>query len=108
MIIYLIIAIKYIIILASKPNLEVLYMSSKKYSTYITTDQLSERIHYTARTIRNELLDACLIEGKHYIRPFGRRKILFIWEAIESDMLSIAHDSLAIAYDKPMEVVNHG
>lgn len=80
----------------------------KSDKTYLTTEQLSDRIHYTARTIRNELLDACLIEGKHYIRPFGRRKILFIWEAIESDMLSIAHDSLAIAYDKPMEVVSHG
>lgn len=83
-------------------------MSSKKYSTYLTTDQLSDRIHYTARTIRNELLDSCLIEGTHYIRPFGRRKILFIWETIENDMLNIAHDSLALACKKPMEVVNHG
>ncbi|TWX70425.1 hypothetical protein [Colwellia sp. C1TZA3] len=80
----------------------------KSVQTYLTTKQLAERIHYTARTIRNELLDACLIEGKHYIRPFGRRKILFIWDTIESDMLSIAHDSLALAYQEPMEVVNHG
>jgi len=83
-------------------------MSSKKYSTYLTTDQLADRIHYTARTIRNELLDACLIEGKHYIRPFGRRKILYIWDAIESDMLNIANDSLALAYQKPTEATNHG
>jgi hypothetical protein len=100
--------IKYIIIYTIKPNLKVIYMSSEKYSTYLTTDQLADRIHYTARTIRNELLDACLIEGKHYIRPFGRRKILFIWDTIESDMLSIAHDSLALVYQEPMEVVNHG
>jgi len=80
----------------------------KSVQTYLTTKQLAERIHYTARTIRNELLDACLIEGKHYIRPFGRRKILFIWDTIESDMLSIGHDSLALAYQEPMEVVNHG
>ena len=80
----------------------------KSVQTYLTTKQLAERIHYTARTIRNELLDACLIEGKHYIRPFGRRKILFIWDTIESDMLSIAHDSLALAYQEPMEVINHG
>jgi len=80
----------------------------KTVQKYLTTDQLSDRIHYTARTIRNELLDVCLIEGKHYIRPFGRRKILFIWEAIESEMLNTAHDSLALAYEQPMEAVNHG
>ncbi len=83
-------------------------MSSENYSTYITTDQLADRIHYTPRTIRNELLDCCLIEGKHYIRPFGRRKILFIWEAIESDMLSTVHDSLALADNQPLEVKNNG
>jgi hypothetical protein len=26
------------------------------------------------------------MEGIHYIRPFGGRKILFIWDAIERDM----------------------
>lgn len=66
-------------------------------NTYLTTDQLAERIHYTARTIRNELVDSCLFEGKHYIRPFGRRKILFIWESIESDMLACSDDSIALA-----------
>lgn len=80
----------------------------KSAQTYLTTEQLAEKIHYTARTIRNELLDCCLFEGRHYIRPFGRRKILFIWEAIESDMLSISHDPLALAYQEPMEVANHG
>jgi len=72
-------------------------MSSDTHNTYLTTDQLSERIHYTPRTIRNELLDCCLIEGRHYIRPFGRRKILFIWAAIESDMLGSGHDDLTLA-----------
>ncbi|CUB04173.1 hypothetical protein [Marinomonas fungiae] len=66
-------------------------------STYLSTEQLSERIHYTPRTIRNELLDSCLFEGRHYIRPFKRRKILFIWENIEADMLT-QDDSLALAY----------
>jgi len=27
------------------------------------------------------------IEGIHYIRPFGRRRVLYIWEAIERDMV---------------------
>jgi hypothetical protein len=30
--------------------------------------------------------DAVLLEGIHYFRPFGGRKILYIWEAIEKDM----------------------
>lgn len=54
--------------------------------TYLTTQELSGRIRYDARTIRNQLKDAVLIEGIHYIRPFGGRKILYIWERIEEDM----------------------
>ncbi|MDP9139955.1 MAG: hypothetical protein M3O62_04090 [Pseudomonadota bacterium] len=54
--------------------------------TYLTTDELSARIKYDARTIRNRLKDSVLLEGRHYIRPFGGRKILYIWEAIERDM----------------------
>ncbi len=56
--------------------------------TYLTTDQLAERINYNPRTIRNQLKDSVLIEGIHYIRPFGRRKILYIWEVIESEILT--------------------
>ncbi|SCC95830.1 conserved hypothetical protein [Thiomonas sp. X19] len=56
--------------------------------TYLTTDELSGRIKYDARTIRERLKDAVLLEGTHYIRPFGGRKILYIWERIESDMRS--------------------
>jgi len=51
--------------------------------TYLTTEQLSERIHYDTRTIRDRLKDSVLLEGTHYFRPFGGRKLLFIWEAIE-------------------------
>ena len=55
--------------------------------TYLTTSELAERIKYDARTIRERLKDSVLIEGRHYFRPFGGRKILYIWEAIEEDML---------------------
>ena len=44
-------------------------------------------IQYDARTIRNQLKDSVFIEGVHYIRPFGGRKILFVWERIETEML---------------------
>lgn len=56
--------------------------------TYLTTEELSGRIKYNARTIRQVLMDSVLIEGRHYLRPFGQRKILFIWEHIEEDMFS--------------------
>ena len=64
--------------------------------TYLTTDELSARIKYDPRTIRERLKDSVLLEGKHYIRPFGGRKILYIWEIIEEDMLSMAQNNLAI------------
>lgn len=55
--------------------------------TYLTTKELSKRIKYDARTIRERLKDSVLLEGIHYIRPFGGRKILYIWEKIEKDMV---------------------
>ncbi|MCB1954152.1 MAG: hypothetical protein KDG55_00665 [Rhodocyclaceae bacterium] len=54
--------------------------------TYLTTAELSGRIKYDSRTIRDHLKDSVLLEGRHYIRPFGGRKILYIWEHIEADM----------------------
>ena len=54
--------------------------------TYITTEELASRIHYDVRTIRDRLKDSVLLEGTHYIRPFGGRKLLFLWEAIERDI----------------------
>ena len=54
--------------------------------TYLTTEELSQKIKYDPRTIRSRLKDSVLIEGIHYIRPFGGRKILYIWEQIEGDM----------------------
>ena len=54
--------------------------------TYLTTEELSGRIKYDPRTIRERMKDSVLLEGIHYIRPFGGRKILYIWERIEEDM----------------------
>ena len=55
--------------------------------TYLTTQELAERIKYDSRTIREQLKDSVLLEGIHYIRPFGGRKILYLWERIEKDMV---------------------
>ena len=38
------------------------------------------------RWIRERLKDSVLLEGTHYVRPFGGRKILYLWENIERDM----------------------
>lgn len=54
--------------------------------TYLTTEELAARIKYDSRTIREQLKDSVLLEGQHYIRPFGGRKILYLWETIEKDM----------------------
>lgn len=54
--------------------------------TYLTTNELSARIKYDSRTIRDRLKDSVLLEGRHYIRPFGGRKTLYLWETIEADM----------------------
>ena len=55
-------------------------------SELLTTDELSARIKYDVRTIRERLKDSVLLEGVHYFRPFGGRKILYLWEAISRDM----------------------
>ena len=64
--------------------------------TYLTTDELSARIKYDPRTIRERMKDSVLLEGVHYIRPFGGRKILYLWEKIEQDMASETNHLMAI------------
>ena len=68
--------------------------------TYLTTEQLSDRIKYDPRTIRERLKDSVLLEHRHYFRPFGGRKILYIWENIEQDMLK--HSDTLVTIGIPM------
>jgi hypothetical protein len=77
-------------------------MSNDRNVTYITTEELATRLHYAPRYILNCLKDSVLLEGVHYIKPFGRRKILYLWEAIEQDML---HRSVA---EMPLIPMAHG
>jgi hypothetical protein len=65
-------------------------MISTEEQTFLTTDELSSRIKYDVRTIRERLKDSVLIEGVHYFRPFGGRKILYIWEHIRRDMMDVS------------------
>ena len=50
-------------------------------SELLTTEELSNRIKYDVCTIRERLKDSVLVEGVHYFRPFGGRKILYVWDA---------------------------
>ena len=77
-------------------------------NTFLTTDQLAQLIHYDPRTIRNQLKDSVLLEGIHYVRPFGRRKLLFIWETIERDMPSVLPGDRAQAIPMANGAVCHG
>lgn len=72
-------------------------------TTYLTTDELSRRIKYDSRTIRDRLKDSVLLEGRHYIKPFGGRKTLYIWEAIEKDMARYSMQT-----SSPIPMVNGG
>lgn len=65
-------------------------------STYLTARELAERIKYKPAVINNMLKDSVLLEGIHYVRPFGRRKVLYIWEAVEQSMLAGGVRSAAV------------
>lgn len=64
---------------------------------YLTTNQLAERLHYNPRYINQSLKDKVLLEGRHYIRPFGGRRILYIWEAIEKEMMRYSEEETGTA-----------
>ena len=71
-------------------------MDKQSGSTYLTARELAERIKYKPNVINNMLKDAVLIEGIHYVRPFGRRKVLYLWEAVERTMLHGGANSAAV------------
>ncbi len=75
---------------------------------FLTTAELAKIIKYDARTIRERLKDSVLLEGKHYIRPFGGRKILFIWETIEKDIMKFSSEQAATAVPMANGGVCHG
>ena len=71
-------------------------MEQQAGSTYMTARELAERIKYKPTVINNMLKDSVLLEGIHYVRPFGRRKVLYIWEAVERAMLAGGARSAAV------------
>ena len=71
-------------------------MQQLSNATYLTARELAERIKYKPNVINNMLKDSVLLEGVHYIRPFGRRKVLYLWEAVERAMLEGGAQSAAV------------
>lgn len=69
---------------------------------YLTTEELAVRIKYDVRTIRERLIDSVLLEGVHYFRPFGGRKILYNWEAIQRDMQAMSSPRVGRVVGIPM------
>ena len=55
--------------------------------TYMQAAELATRIRYKARYINDYLKDRVFIEGTHYVRFPGSRRIMYIWEAIQTDYL---------------------
>ena len=55
--------------------------------TLLTATELAERIKFSPAYINHVLKDTVLLQGVHYIRPFGGRKLLFLWEPIEDELL---------------------
>lgn len=53
---------------------------------FIGTDELAKRICYDARTVRDHFTKI-MVDGVHYVRGPGGRKILWIWNNIERDLL---------------------
>jgi hypothetical protein len=54
---------------------------------YLTSEELAARIKFDRRYIREQLKGRVFREGVHFVRPFGGRKILFLWDAIERLLL---------------------
>ena len=75
---------------------------NEKDPTYLTTDELAVRIKYDVRTIRERLKDSVLLEGVHYFRPFGGRKILYVWETIQRDMKGMTVSKSSLMAGIPM------
>jgi hypothetical protein len=56
--------------------------------TYLSAAQLAQRIPFSKRYIAEVMKDSVFEQGVHYIRPFGGRKVIYLWEPIEELLLT--------------------
>ncbi len=55
-------------------------------STLLSAKELSEFIKFSPDYINRKLKDRVFIEGIHYVKPFGSRKILYVLEAVIKEL----------------------
>lgn len=65
--------------------------------TFMSAVQLGEQINYTPRHINEYLKDRVFLEGRHYVRLPGSRKILYIWESIAEDLENAGSQGIPMA-----------
>lgn len=58
--------------------------------TLLTVEELAARTRYSESTILRGHVARSLIDGVHFVRPFGGKRKLYIWEAIEEEMYNPA------------------
>ena len=56
--------------------------------TYLSAAQLAQRIPFSKRYIAEVMKDSVFEQGVHYIRPFGGRRVVYLWEPIEELLLT--------------------
>lgn len=66
--------------------MQALMSGNPEDETHLTLQELSVRLNYKPQTILRKLVGKYLIEGIHFFRPFGGRRMIFIWEPINRDM----------------------
>lgn len=86
-------------------------------NTCLTTDELSQRIKFDPRYIRNSLKDSVLLEGIHYIRPVGNLQIVdiiaipqrFHRQVGETEHQHVPHHALGeiVIYTKDLPFLQH-
>jgi len=59
---------------------------------YMSIDQLAEVTTYSKTTLTRGTISKRMVEGIHYVCPFGGKKKLYIWEAIERDMFQVSQN----------------
>ncbi len=55
--------------------------------TYLSPARVAERLGFSTRYFRNVVMRERLVEGVHYCRPFGGRKIVLVWEEVEAELM---------------------
>ena len=55
--------------------------------TYLNAESVAKKLDYSPRYFKEVIVKNFLEENVHYIRGFGGRKLIFIWEKIEEELL---------------------